>query len=59
MTTAFVSESNKLDEIIANLRTEMFNIAASKGLCHKDTVKVSQRLDEYINMAQNNQKVAH
>ena len=59
MTTAFVSESNKLDEIIDHLRTEMFNIAAAKGLCHRDTVKVSQRLDKYIAMAQNNRKVAH
>ncbi len=31
------------------LRKEMYRLAAEKGLAHKDVVRVSQKLDVYLN----------
>ena len=46
----------ELEEVIEDLRNEMFDIAAAKGFGHSDTVRISQKLDGYINIAQNLRK---
>lgn len=42
------NDRDHLKEIINKKKREMINIGIQKGLSHKDTLMISQELDQYI-----------